>query len=66
LGTRSEEIKDKCPRCKGDMKRVYLKNPYIDDFSEDCQNKDCYEFMSGTKFLQSSSRSMARQEHSHE
>lgn len=59
---RVEEIDDKCPACKGKMKRVYMKNPFIDDFSEDCLNEDCHEFMSGSQYLINSARRIAESE----
>lgn len=63
MSTWSEETVNKCHVCMGKMKRVHLKNPYIDDFSEDCQNESCYEFMSGTEALRNWSRSKAKEEH---
>lgn len=62
MGRRYEETDEKCHLWKGKLKRVYEKNPFIDDFSEDCLDKDCSEFMAGSEFLTSTSRNIARSE----
>lgn len=57
------QVKDKkCHHCGTTMIIVSMKNPYIDDFTDDCPNEDCEYFGFGLLSLRNSAMANARAE----
>lgn len=36
MGTHYKTLDEKCPKCDSNMIMVHMKNPFIDDFSDEC------------------------------
>jgi ssDNA-binding Zn-finger/Zn-ribbon topoisomerase 1 len=62
MTTRKELLAKRCEKCGAQMERVFEKNPFIDDFADQCTNPDCYQFRIGEQHLNAVSRAYARAE----
>lgn len=41
MGTYRKELDKKCPKCGIHLIEVSMKNPFIDDFQDGCENPGC-------------------------
>lgn len=63
MGTHTTTLKETCKKCETPLTRYHMKNPFIDDFSDECSKCEPGEAMG---FLNSWSRSAAKAEQDHD
>ena len=64
MGFHKKELDKKCNHCGNKLVRVHLKNPFIDDFLEGCDNLSCSNYEDMHNALNSWARSEAKREES--
>jgi hypothetical protein len=63
MGKHVTILQDKlCSICSAIIQRIHLKNPFIDDFEDECSNTECSDHGSALKRLNTSARAIARRE----
>lgn len=62
MGVHRRLIDKKCTACGAQMESVSVKNPFVDDFADDCTNADCRLFHEGYRGIMSAARSIANEE----
>lgn len=67
MRTRREKLDQAC-QCGADMYRVSMKNPYIDDYVDECvgEPEKCSNAHRALSMLTASARAQARREHDDE
>ena len=62
MGTHRKTLEKICPKCGKNLVEVSMKNPYIDDCDEGCDNDECSAYSDMEGRMYSSARSNARAE----
>jgi len=64
MGIHKTTLEERCPECGEPLVEVHIKNPFIDDFIEGCDNPYCKAYKDMRKILNNRGRSIAKWENS--
>ena len=62
MGTTRQLIDQTCPKCGSRKQRVHTKNPFLDDFQDECSNTACPDHGWAEEYLRAMARNIARSE----
>lgn len=62
MSLQTNPIETPCPLCGHPQVRLHMKNPYIDDYADECVNPKCDNHMTARAILTARAKSEARRD----